>query len=439
MENNFNLSSAKKKLSCACDSFEICFSKSSNDNINFENNKLSSIESREGAGAGFRIIKDKKIGFSFTTNPAKIKETINYALESSKFGEKAKFNFSKISKPNFSVNSYDKNIEKLDLLSLIPLGGKIIKKISSKIPDSLVSIGFSKSFDSDIFMNSNGVNIKETGTDFSASVGMNITGKNNGIIEIYESKTRSCLFPITDILKMSDTIIERYSLMKKKILPKPGAYPVIFNKYSIGFLFSCFLDAINGKVFQKGISPLSDKIGKQIIDKRISVYDDPSLDYMLGSYNFDGEGIPAYKKALIENGIFKNFIFDLRSASLVGASSTGNAGRAFFSHPNPSFGNITILSGDTAYSDMIKNIDEGLLVEQVIGAGQSNTLAGDISVNVDIGYWIKNGKIIGKVKDCMIAANVYDIFNNICSISRDLFIKSSMITPAICFNKINLF
>ena len=416
----------------------MCYSESADESISFENNKLSSIENRSGAGAGFRIIKNKKIGFSFTTNPEKIKEAAGYALESSKFGEKAGFVFPKKSMPLHDVKMSDQKVKDFDLKSLIPLGNKIIKKISSKIKDAVVSIGFDKGEAEGVFLNSSGVFYAEDTTDFSCGVSINVTHPKAGLISLYESKSRANLYPIEDIEKMAEIIIQKYSASIKPAVIKAGNYPVIFNKYSIGFLFSCILEAVNGKIFQKGISPLSDKLGKKILDSRISIYDDPAIDYLGGSYIFDGEGLPAYKKPLIEEGVFKNFIFDLRTASLVKAKPTANAGRSFSSQPAPSFGNIVISAGDTPYKDMIKNLDEGIIIEQVIGAGQSNTLAGDVSVNVDMGYLVKNGKIKGRVKDCMIAANVYDIFKNIQSISSDLFVKSSMITPAICFNKINV-
>ena len=52
----------------------------------------------------------------------------------------------------------------------------------------------------------------------------------------------------------------------------------------------------------------------------------------------------------------------------------------------------------------------------MLGGGQSNILAGEFSVNIDLGYLIENGEIVGRVKDCMFAGNVFDVFNNIVAI-----------------------
>ncbi|MBP7652494.1 TldD/PmbA family protein [Candidatus Dependentiae bacterium] len=438
MENKYDLKSLEKLLKQKCDAFEICYSASHNDGIGFENNKLFSIENNYSAGVGIRLIKNGKIGFSFTTNPLKIKETVGYALESAKYGEHAKFEFSVPQKKKCEVKTFDENVEKTDLKQKINFGKKIIKQINSENSGLNISIGFSKSIDNFILLNSNGIDIADKSTEYSFGISLLSVNEKEGLLDIGESKSRPSFISDSEIEDMIKILIARYKKGKSIKKIKQGKYPVIFNKYSVGILYSCFLSAINGRSFQKGISPLSEKINKKIIDERITLRDNPLIDYMSGSGEFDAEGLPAYEKSLIEKGVFKNFIFDLKTASLVNKKSTANAARSFASQPQPSFTNLTVDAGDTDYSDMIKNIDEGILVEQAIGAGQSNTLAGDFSVNIDLGYLIKNGKITGRVKDCMIAGNVYDLFNDINCVSKDLFYKSSMITPAICFNKINV-
>ncbi|HPG29223.1 MAG TPA: metallopeptidase TldD-related protein [bacterium] len=438
MENKYCLESLEKELRKKCDAFEICYSDSHNSGIGFENNKLFSMENNYSSGLGIRLVKNGKIGFSFTTNPEKIKETVGYAIESSKYGERALFELPCRRNKKREVKTYDENVEKIDLKKRISFGKQIIRQINSEIPDLNISLGFSKTIDNFVLINSNGVRLEDKSSEYSFGITLLSVNEKKGLLDISESKSRANIITDEEIGGMIKTLKTRYNKANKTAKIKQGAYPAIFNKYSVGILYSCFLAAINGKTFQKGISPLSDKINKKIIDSRITMRDNPFIDYMSGSAEFDAEGLPAYEKPLIEKGVFKNFIFDLKTASLVNKKSTANAARSFASQPQPSFTNITVDAGETDYSKMISDIDEGILIEQAIGAGQSNTLAGDFSVNIDLGYLIKNGKISGRVKDCMIAGNVYDLFNDIKCLSKDLFYKSSMITPAVCFNKINV-
>ena len=68
---------------------------------------------------------------------------------------------------------------------------------------------------------------------------------------------------------------------------------------------------------------------------------------------------------------------------------------------------------------MIKNTAQGLLVEDFLGIGQGNPINGEFSVNVSLGYKIENGKIIGRVKDIMLAGNVFEALKDITAISRE--------------------
>ena len=87
---------------------------------------------------------------------------------------------------------------------------------------------------------------------------------------------------------------------------------------------------------------------------------------------------------------------------------------------------------------MIRSMKRGLLVQQVLGAGQSNVIAGEFSVNIDLGFLVENGEIVGRVKDCMIAGNVYDAFNHIAAVGSESEFRGSTRTPAIHFESLTV-
>jgi PmbA protein len=57
-------------------------------------------------------------------------------------------------------------------------------------------------------------------------------------------------------------------------------------------------------------------------------------------------------------------------------------------------------------------------------------ISGDFSVNVDLGYRVKNGKIVGRVKDTMIAGNVYQVLKNPVALGNDSDWSGSCWTPS---------
>jgi PmbA protein len=68
---------------------------------------------------------------------------------------------------------------------------------------------------------------------------------------------------------------------------------------------------------------------------------------------------------------------------------------------------------------MLRGIRQGLLVHEFLGLGQGNPINGEFSVNVFLGFKIDNGKLVGRVKDVMLAGNAFDALNNITAISKE--------------------
>jgi len=78
-------------------------------------------------------------------------------------------------------------------------------------------------------------------------------------------------------------------------------------------------------------------------------------------------------------------------------------------------------------------------VEQLIGAGQGNTLGGDFSGNVLLGFKVENGKITGRVKDTMVSGNIYQMLKNITAIGSDgKWIGGAFRTPSFFFADVSV-
>ena len=62
--------------------------------------------------------------------------------------------------------------------------------------------------------------------------------------------------------------------------------------------------------------------------------------------------------------------------------------------------------------DLQADIREGVLVDEMMGLFTSNFLAGDFSGNISLGYLVKNGEIVGRLKDTMITGNLYKLLKD---------------------------
>jgi PmbA protein len=99
------------------------------------------------------------------------------------------------------------------------------------------------------------------------------------------------------------------------------------------------------------------------------------------------------------------------------------------SYPTPGLVNLLIQPGIGSLCDLIGQLDEGLVVDQLLGGGAE--ISGDFSVNVELGYRVQNGQITGRVKDTMIAGNVYTVLKQLVALGGDADWNGPCYTPSL--------
>ena len=68
---------------------------------------------------------------------------------------------------------------------------------------------------------------------------------------------------------------------------------------------------------------------------------------------------------------------------------------------------------------MLDGIEDGLIIDDLIGVGQGNVIGGGFSHPVGLAYRVQRGEITGRVKDAAVAGNVYDLLKNIAGFGND--------------------
>lgn len=408
--------------------------------VEFENDKLKSIDSKFIEGMGLRVIKNGRFGFSSTTDLRNVSLLVENALSSAQFGEEARFQFPAEVNPT-PVKLFDEVVMQYSLAEAVKSGEEVIERIHSYNPDIRCSVGIERSKKEVGIFNSRGLRLRYQKTILGGGIS-GILASEKDILSVYEEKL-SCRRGDIKIFELAEELIKKFRYGERIVKLPSGKMPVIFTPRGIFALLFPLIVGLNGRLVQKGASPLSQYLGKKIFDPRLSIFDVGALDFQPHSSPVDDEGVPTGKTPLVESGVVTNFIYDLQTATRMGVKTTGNAKRGFIGLPSPDFHNIVISPGDVAYQDMIKNLKEGLLVDQVMGAGQSNILGGEFSVNVDLAFKIEGGEIVGRVKNTMVAGNVVEALSLISALSREVEINPRVLpwglsTPAFLFEKLSV-
>lgn len=233
--------------------------------------------------------------------------------------------------------------------------------------------------------------------------------------------------------------------LSKKVISKlhgepveSGSYPVMIQNEAMGNLLTALSGMFDGESIYKGISILKDQLGKQVFDERIRIVDDPLMKDGYESAAFDDEGVACYRKYLVEQGIFKTCLHNLKSAKLMKTTSTGNGFKGgYAASVGISPTNLYIEKGDAGYEEMIASMDKGIIITEITGLHAGlNPISTEFSLQSS-GFLVEEGKIVRPVNLITIAGNFMDIMKNIRMIGEDLKMGSTGVgAPSILFESL---
>lgn len=203
--------------------------------------------------------------------------------------------------------------------------------------------------------------------------------------------------------------------------------PVIFSAEMATGIISHFISAISGGNLYRKSSFLLDYLGKSVFPEFVQIKEVPHIPRALGSAPFDHEGVATKQRDIVQNGVLQSYVLSSYSARKLGLKSTGNSGGIH---------NLLLSHSDKDLEDLLKQMDRGLLVTELLGHGV-NIVTGDYSRGA-AGFWVENGEIQFPVEEVTIAGNLKEMFLHLVAIGNDIEKRSSILTGSLLFEQMTI-
>jgi predicted Zn-dependent protease len=229
--------------------------------------------------------------------------------------------------------------------------------------------------------------------------------------------------------------INAYNLLN----PKQG----IKDKYTLIFIPELTNEIINhlilpatiGEKIYKKESYLHNLKNKKIFSKDMNLFEEPHLDYFLGSQIIDDEGNKTTNKKIIEKGVFKKEIYDIYGSTLANKKPTGNGFRdSAYSSITSDYTNIILQNGKDKIENIISKTKKGILVYGLMGFHTSNLSNGDFSLTINQGKEIINGKFNNTITNLNFAGNCKENFKDFKFSKEQRFFGSGLYSFSILKN-----
>ncbi len=406
--------------------------------VEFEAGKLNDIQSTIESGLTMRMIKDGKLGFAYTRNLIDRESLVRNACESLKGGVEVRFNFPAPGK-TAPVRDYDESIKEASNTVVTDECRRIHAWLQDKVKGQ-VDISASTGTSRLRIMNSAGVNVTQDSSYYAIAVNILYPGTAAGM---YRTLAFRKFEPASDAFL--ESILRLYRSGEKEVTTRAGTMQALFMPEAMYTLIWRLQSATSGESLCNRQSPLADRLGEAIFDEKLTITNDPLDETMPGARAFDDEGMACRRINIVEKGLLKSFYYDLYYAARMNAEPAGHGfktsrwgGDPVTMKPAPALTHLTIEPGNTGFWDLVRKIDRGLIVCGVLGAHSGNIPNGDFSVGICPGLYVEKGEIIGRMKDTMIAGNIYPVMKRVIDIEDRTHVAYTGHYPAVLFDSMNV-
>lgn len=396
--------------------------------VQYRARKLEKLQESSQNSLSLSIYVDNKYSVNNSNDLRKdaLKPFIEEAVASTRYLSKDEFR--SLPDPKFypkekgaDLNILDQRYEKVETADRVKMAAAIEETALAQ-SDQIISVttGYSDTFTELVRVHSNGFKGESSGTMFSAGAEATVKDESGGRPEDWSYATVRFYNDLPKPEIMGKDAVQRAlrKVGQKKI--ESGKYLMIVENRSMGRLLGMLQGPMSGRSLQQKSSYLDGMLGKKIASEKLTITDDPWLTKGLGSRYFDGEGLAAVRRVIVEKGVLRSFFID------------DYYGRKLKMEPNSgSTSNVLFELGDKTLDGLIGAAPKAILITSFIG-GNSNPTTGDFSFGI-IGQYIENGKIVQPVNEMNISGNQKEFWNTLLEVGKDEYPYSSQRCPSMVF------
>ncbi|MBC7690931.1 MAG: TldD/PmbA family protein [Methylotenera sp.] len=423
------------------DKFELYFLRKTSTRIDSKNGEVDSLSRSEDVGLSVRLIRDQRMGFSFTTSLEKdaIDRAIQAALDiaavmpADPFVDLHPFGSSVYP----AVDHYDTRGLATPIEQKIALAHELEAQCrrADKRITGIRAASLSETAYEIHMLDSNSEHIQHQSTLFSASI--TCKAEQDGDSQMGGEFDFSNYLDNLNTANVGKLAAQwATELLGAKPCPTLKC-PAIIRNDVVAQLLEFISGSFSAEEIDKGRSMLAGKEGTRIFSERLTLVDDGLLPGGYATSPFDGEGVPSSHTTLVDGGFFSGILYDSYHARKKGTDSTGNATRGIKGPPSIGPTNLYLNKGKKSLAELQAGITKGILITDLMGVHTANSVTGEFSLGAS-GILIENGVLTHPVKGFAVAGNVLDIFRHLTDIGSDLRFFGNIGTASISIPELSV-
>lgn len=416
-----------RRVSDEFDSYELFFLKEKTRRFESRDRDLHSVEINEEEGVALRVIKERKMVFSYTFERGQ--------MAAGALIEKAKMLVPFVDaddevilpRPSAGYPSLhlfderglrtgdDEKVSRLVAMesAMLDYDKRIVATRNCELQEDEIEIEI---------INSQGLHVSGKKTLYSVSA-LSVAREKDEVS--WYDWTWAHSFESLDLKALGVRVSEKaMSFLGSEQIPT-GSYEGILSPRASCEILSILSGSFLGESLYKNKTRLKDKLGQKCFSEKVSVIDSGMSG--MGASPFDGEGVPSQDSVLVEKGVFKTFLYDTYYGKRFNHPSTGNATRSGVKDP-PVCGRRGLFI-EPGVSHVPYSTMKGLVIEELMGTHTANPITGDFSLGA-VGHLMEGQRKI-PFKGVIFSGNIFELLNSVQAVGTDLTFYGTCGSPSL--------
>jgi len=196
--------------------------------------------------------------------------------------------------------------------------------------------------------------------------------------------------------------------------------PIVLDPWMAMSLLGAISPLFSADSVLKGRSLFAGKVGERVANARVTIVDDARRKGGLRSAPFDGEGVATTTRILVEHGVLRGYLTNLKTARKMSSPPTGNARRGSYASPSrigPS--NFYIEAGTDDPEALVRGLERALAVTSLLNLHTIDPVSGEFSLGAS-GTYMERGAPVHPVQGITIAGNLTHLLSSVSGVGTDL-------------------
>ncbi len=426
-------------LARGADQAETYWQAGANLDVDVEAGRVAGTSTSFAQGGAIRTIVQGRVGFAYFTREDDAATAIERALAQARIGPGNGYQLPEAEPIQHLPGRWDDGIAALDVDSMSRAAAELIAGAAESCPEGNMSGGgVGAGWHVEAISSSAGASTWDRTTSIGAGASLVL---EDGTRAISTWESQSTHVGSLDAHGIGAQVGQTTMDLRKPTDAEAGVKDVILLPDAASELVNGFVaGAVDGDDAMRGRSVWSQSLDTQVAHAGLTIMDDSLHPDGIGTAASDGEGLATRRMPIIESGSLRTFMFDSWTAHRHGTQSTGHASRGDFKAlPGVGRGHWVVSHDQSLPMEkLLAGVDDGFLVESVLGAHTANATTGDFSITSPNVWRVRDGALDGACKDIALGGNLPEMLHRLDAVSDAPKRRDGSMVPALRFRDVQV-